>query len=667
MPRFKDPESGKFISQSEAERRGIQPSIGLNFGESFEQYVNEVAQNENMKPQEVAENILSQEFMIVSFDEATGKASLQFYNDGSAQKAVDAQMKTPEGLAALYKDLRENFAPIAAGVEYHKTFLVGSGFEVITDDPSDKHKLEMRDEIRNFSSKVYFDYYRRGLDKILYILADDLLTYGAIGAEIIYEKDFDFEDFQVQDESSNKMRVQLVQEVTSSQWRKLKGISRLKILDRAYSRLTPVLDEESIEFLYWKLDNKKGESFADSMKREAGLLPNKANDEEDVIKLLPWQVFYIAWNTRGSSLEGQSIIRPVLTLATQVRAILKAVGKGFERWADRKFFFVCGNDKRPWNKQAIANFMKYLSMMIKNKWTGLPVPQGFDVKEIGGDVFEGTDILNYLIGLICAGMNYPRDFLEYGRTNAGDKAWLAWQVKYGSNQRQLRRDIELQLFQKHLWCKFGKTYKVPKQGTPEKKREKADIYIPKIVWHAEGRWQKAEELKSLISTLNVANPIGPELKLAVEMKLAELMGFGEIEFPSFGDIRREMKRQQKLEETMMEEELKLKKRQMAGVSKRIAPTGQNQKSPPPVGSTRNPKTLKKGMPDKSKKFTESVETEESVEEPIQIQRVEVEVIQPEASETGKKLLEKKLKNEEKKKQILEKLDKEIKDGEGGDE
>ena len=248
-----------------------------------------------------------------------------------------------------------------------------------------------------------------------------------------------------------------------------------------------------------------------------------------------------------------------------VRKILKALGIGFERWADRKYFFICGTDKRPWNKQAIKNFLHYLGLMIKNKWTGVPVPQGFDVKEIGGDIFEGTDLLNYLISLICAGMNYPRDFLEYGRASSGEKSWLAWQVKYGSNQRQLRRDIEHQLFQKNIWCKYGRTYRKPVQHVEPRNRPKLDVYIPKIIWNAEGRWQRKEEMETLQKWLNVANPIGPEFKLSIEMRAAELLGFGEIEFPSFKEIRREMKRMAIQEELLMKKQLEgqLQKRQDA--------------------------------------------------------------------------------------------------------
>jgi len=595
--RYQDPETKKFISKEEAEKRGIKPLSSLPIAD-FEENCKAIAKKEGITEQEAAERILNQPYMIIEFDESMGTANLRFYQEA---RDTPVEKMTDDELYEQYKYLRENFPPVSAGIEYHKAFLCGSGLNVIVDDPSDKHKIDMRDRINLFNSKIYFDYYRKGLDRILWILSDDVLTFGVAASEILYETPINFEDFAEQfDDDSWKVR--LVQEVKISEWKALKGILRLKVIEKAKSRLTPHVNQDG-EIIYWGFDEKVSE---ETVSEEIAKKVGRVKKTQDTgIKLLPWQVFWLSWNTRGTNLKGESIIRPVLEIALQVKKILKAVGLGFDRWADRKYFFVCGSEKRPWNKQAIHNFIQYLGLMIKNKWTGLPVPQGFDVKEIGGTVFEGTDIINYLIGLICSGMNYPRDFLEYGRTRAGDKAWLAWQVKYGANQRQLRRDIEHQLFQKHLWCQIGKTYKEAKQGVSPEDRETKDIYVPKIVWNAEGRWQMAEELKTLQGWLNVANPIGAEMKLAIEKRASEILGFGEIEFPSFQDIRREMKqwaRQQEI--ALQEKEVRLQKRQEKGVSRKPAPTGQQKKAPPPTGGTRKPATVKPAQ-----KVEESKETE----------------------------------------------------------
>lgn len=611
MPKYQDPKTGKFISEAEARERGIEAVGGIKYHEAIDDYFKKQAKESGKTEKQIAEELLSQQFAVVEFDEATGTACLKLHSFGTATKLSDMSCAK---LAAEYKDLREHFPPVSAGIEYHKTFLCGSGFEVECDDPADKHKLQMRDEIRKWCRETYFDYYRRGVDKILYMVSDDLLTHGVVGSEIIYGRNIEFEEFATKKPTKDGYvwDVRLVQEVKNSEWKSFKGIKRLKILDNIKCRIKPVVDTQSIEFLYWLLDPKTDSSIADEVRQSVGL--SKETDEE-AKKLLPWQVFWLSWNTRGTNLKGESIIRPVLEISRMVRKILISLGQGFERWANRKYFFVCGTDKRPWNKQAIKSFLKYLELMVKHKWTGVPVPQGFDIKEIGGDVFEGTELLNYLIGLICAGMNYPLDFLESGRTREGDNSWLAWQVKYGANQRQLRRDIEHQLFQKHLWCKYGRTYKKPVQNVKPKKRKKVDIYIPKIIWNAEGRWQRKEEMETLQKWLNVANPIGAEFKLALEMRAAELLGFGEIQFPSFNEIRREMKRMAKQDELMLKEQLK--KRQIGGVSIKPAPTGKDKKPPPKAGRSRHPKLKKKGMPSKSfGESTEFSEMKESIEDAV---------------------------------------------------
>lgn len=634
MPKIKDPETGKFISKEEAEKRGLDK--GLTFNESFAVYCKDAAKREGCTPQEYAANLLNQEFMVVEFSEATGKASLSIFPAATGTAIKD--MPTDK-LLAEYKDLRENFAPVSAGIEYHKTFLCGSGLNIICNDPRDKHKIQMRDECRELARKIYMDYYRVGLDKLLFILSDPALTYGASAAIIAYKgevkKKIEFMDFTTVESVGTKQyyRTRLP---SDKEWKSFKGMSRLKIIDDAVSRLIPVFHERTQEFQYWLLDSKKAKSQEQAIAEKVGV---KAKEEG--IKLLPFQVLWLSWNTHNANIRGESIIRPALEIARLVRRIQKAVGKGFDRWAEKKYFFVCGTEKRPWNKQALRKFLKYLQLMIKHHWTGIPVPQGFKVEEIGGEVFEGTNIIGHLIDMICAAMNYPRDFLERGRSRAGDKAWLAWQVKYGSNQRLLRRDIEHQLFEKHLWCTFGKTYRVKKQNTEPRKREKRDTYVPKIIWNAEGRWQKKEEIETLLSALNVANPIGPEEKLAIERRLAELFGFGDIEFPSFDAIRKEIRLENKLrlmilqnqidqaklgpvdveEKGELSEEEKQKRRLEGGVSlqktKTGEPTGKGKSKD--LGKTRKPKTKKKGMPPKFGEGTEEsvkLSVRENVEESV---------------------------------------------------
>jgi len=488
----------------------------FTFEENVADWGKKRAKELEMTEQEFWESTMGEsDFALVEFDEATGKASLKLFSEQLVTKDEDEK---PEKILQEYQELRENFAPVSAGVEYHKNFMVGSGFDIMIDEPKDKHQQQMKEEIIKLTGDIYQDYYNRGLDKILFVMIDTALTTGAAAAEVVYAKEGEpnFSDYITKEDDEVKLQMP-----TIAQWKSFGGIKRLKIIKDAITRLKPIFDNKSYEILYWTLDEVKGTT----------ITPDKEKKEPQ--KFLPWQIFWLSWNTRETELVGESIIRPVRTIAKIVKSINESVGEGFHRWANRKYFFVLGTEKRPWSNISKANFLKLLEQMARKNWTGIPVPQGFDVKEIGGQIFQGRDVLDHFISMIAAGMTYPRDFLEFGRTRAGDKAWLAWQVKYGSAQRQIRRAIEQQLFEKHLWCLVGQTYDVPKQGVPEKERETHPIFIPKMRWRAEGRWQQAEELKSLQGWLNVANPVGPEFKLAIEKRAAELLGLGEIEFPCY--------------------------------------------------------------------------------------------------------------------------------------
>jgi len=551
-------------------------------------YIKGEAERMGKSETEVLEDILTGGFAIVSFEETTGKASLEF-KSWKWDAPVSEKTKDKPKILEEYRRLRESFPPVTAGINFHKKFATGGGLRVQVGDPRDEHQQETREKVNEFNRDIYQDWYTRGLDRILNILVDEALTVGGAGAEIVYEKEFAFADFVVKEETipnpdapDKPIKIITTRTPTSAEWKSFKSIKKLKIIDKAVERLTPHRHPLTWEILYWTLDEVVADSevtYSDKKKKEPK-------------KYLPWQIFWLSWNTRGIDLIGNSIIKPVLTIAKLVEEIQVALAKGFRRWANKKYFFICGSDKRPWGKAHQREFMTALATMIKNNWSGIPVPQGFDVKEIGGDVFDSRNLLDYLTGQICTGMTYPRDFLEQGRTRASDKAWLAWQVTYGEAQLQIRRAIENQLWEKHLWCLYGQLRSIPKQGVKKRKREKLPTYVPKIEWRSESKWHMTERLNMDVQVLNVANPVGPQLKLAVEKDIARTMGWGDVILPSFTELEKELK---KLEAKILEEEKKpptqeerLKSRLEGGVSNIKA--GAKQK-PPPTGGTRQPNIL----------------------------------------------------------------------------
>lgn len=492
-------------------------------------FIHEKSQELGVPAESIVNEILSNKFAVIEFNETSGRASLVYNWGANASGAVGEVAKESEDLIKEYRDLRENFAPVSAGVEWHRDFTSGGGFVIHVDDIKDEYKNKMADEIREWCANVYQDEFMFGLDSILDVMIDIAITDGVDAAEIVYEEEVNFADYFKEFEDvevivNGSKKTVKVPVFNEPNWKTdLKKITRLKVIEDTYTRLRPYRHPLSGEVLYFTLDEKIGKddlyNFANVNKRE-------------IIKFLPWEMFWMSWNPRGTNMKGMSQIKSVYQVAKFVKAIQTAVGVGFNRWANKKYFFVCGTDKRPWGKKHFDEFMKSMERMLKNNWVGIPVPAGFDVKEIGGEqsVFEGKDLLSFLTGMICAGMQYPRDFLETGRTQASDKSWLAWTVRYGRSQQLIKRAIENQLFKRHLWCKFGKTHKLSKKGKKVDEQEDVPNYIPRLMWKAEGQWLKDAKLKSLKSMLDAANPVDPVLKLAVEMEMAQTIGVGDLDW-----------------------------------------------------------------------------------------------------------------------------------------
>jgi len=456
--------------------------------------------------------------------------------------------KTPYNSATLkaFRDLRDNFPPIAAGVEWHRDFTLGGGHTVQTDDPKDTYKEEIREEVQRFEREVYQDTYTMGMDKILDVMGDIALTEGCSVAEVCYEMTdetpevvFDdyvesYEEIELPAKAGGKPTVIRVPVVIEPDWKQdLKGIQRLKIIEDASSRMRVYRYPRSGEILFVTLDEKTG-----GVSQPQSYWEMSRQKQNKIIKYHPWELFWLSWNQRGTNMKGVSVIQAVYNIAKLVKEIYTAAGKGLKRWADRKYFFVCGTERRPWTKESQRNFLKAMEQMIKNNYVGIPVPNGFEIKNIGGEaaVFEGKNLLDHLLGMIATGMQYPRDFLETGKTQAGDKAWLAWRVRYGRNQLQIRRAVEQQLWQRHIWCKFGKTHRIKKKGVKPSEQERKPIYVPKLEWRSEGKWHKEKEIEMLTNIQNWANPADPPLKLGVEKRIADILGMGDLDWANYDKI-----------------------------------------------------------------------------------------------------------------------------------
>ena len=557
--------------------------------EDFAKYLEETSKKTGKPIDETIKGILANSELVVLDETTLGRGKVQLKNISLWKDVLGflgtKTEKKEEKLRKIYKDLRENFAPVSAGIEFHN-FFTTTDFEPAIDDPDDKHQVEMKEAIEKFNREIFQDDYIVGLRKIMQIINDLSLTYGSAAAEIIYEHsdDFNFEDFaevvKRRDPKTGK-ETEVVLEVREPDWKQLGGIVRLKIIDEADIRMEAVRDPVSYEVLYWVVDKGK---------------PSE-------VKLHTWQVFWLPTDIEGTNLFGRSIIRPVVEIAQILRELYKVIGINAKKWANKRYFFVTGSEKRPWSKIHIQNFLKDVDKMVKENKTGIPVPAGFDVKEVGGELFTADSVLDALLNLICSGMKYPKEFL-FGRKETENR-WIAWNVTYSHRQEDIAEAIRQQLWKRHLWCLYGKQYRVPKQGVPPEQQERKPIYIPKLRWKEKGKWAKQTELDLLAKLLNVANPVSPELKNAIEWRIKDIMGFGEIGLPTTEELKRMMEQAEKEEkekkkgkkeigEKVPPDEEKLKKRLEKGVSKAKKETGkESQKGKArPMGGTRIPKERK---------------------------------------------------------------------------
>lgn len=513
------------------------------------------ARTEDIPVDKVIENMLSDGFFMTFFDVGESVVKLKYIDPWSGVQTHMDEVgedgeETPANLA-VYRRLREEFPPVTAGVDYSKSFTSGSGFDVKIDDPTDQHQQMTRDTINTLNREIFMDDLTIGLKTILDIVIDDTFTDGVGAAEIVYdnwdEEGMKFIDWATPTPNPEKGSPKWTPKVMEdSDWKKLGGVKQLKIIANSYTRLKPYRDPKTWQILYFTVDE------------------GKEQEEGDVVKLLPWQVLWLSWNRRRSSLKGISMIRPVVKTALLLESIMTNLGVSFSRWADKKYFFILGDARsgRSWAPENIRNFLNDFGEMAKNNKSGIPVPAGFDVKTIGGEVYDGGAIIGNLISMICGGMKYPRTFLEQGKTQEGDKAWMAWLVAYGRYQSQLKESIQHQLWKRHLYCKYGMKRTIPKQGVPSEKQEIENIYVPRMEWSSEGRWHRETKLTMLKDWLNTANPVTPIFKIGIEEDAAITLGYTEL---IFEDVRKEVLKQAKIGSTETEIDLLLAQMKLEAV------------------------------------------------------------------------------------------------------
>jgi len=548
-----------------SKKKEQEPTVPVS--RSFKEYLDAVSKKTGRSNAQVIEDYVSSKLPIFIMEESIGQTQLKLVNQLTAVLTGEKKPATVKRIKE-YRKLADTFAPVSAGIENTMTFTIGGGFESYVEDPENKVMIRNKEEIDRLNASIYQDYYNRGLDRLFLLQFRPTLIDGFGAAEIVYEEEMKFLDYVTGSEEktdvSGKIIVDFEVDHDAIKWREHKGIQRLKMIDDAVFRLEPIRDNKSFEVKYWILD--KG--------------------QETQTFLLPQQLFILNWNVDGTHLIGKGMIGSVAVIAILLQEILNAIGINFRRWGNKRYFLIMGTPERPFSPTHIQNLLKDTKEMVTKNKMAVAAPAGFDYKEIGGEIFEGRDIIDTMLGIIAAGMGFPKEFLESPRTSASDKSWLAWLVKNGKNQRQLKRAVEQQLWEKHLWCLYGKETRLSKKGVPVDQQKRVPQYVPKMRWKRATLQSTEERIKMLVSLLNTANPITVGVKLAVEKELAKTLGFDDIKFPTQEELEKALEKQQR------EQEAEAKKRALGGVSTEISPTGKPQKPQKSVGGTRVSKSQK---------------------------------------------------------------------------
>lgn len=501
-------------------------------------YITEMAEKSGMtEKQYIEKHFLADGFAIYIQEseksDSSGTVKLKYVNSWSAE-SKPADIKE-------FRRLRENSPTISRAVDFVKDFLLGSGPSVKIDDPSNKSQVEYKEEIEQLLENIRQDRYTQGLSLILEVMVEEALVTGSSAAEIVYETNVNFMDYATEsiviDEEGHRT---YQYETKEPEWKtsELGGITRLKLIDSAIQRLK-LYRKENWEASFWSVDEETPDTpetlsqIAMSGAKKNNKKKKEKKELNEVVKLHPWQVFWLSINRRSWSEKSKSIIEPVAGLAQILEKIEQAIGEGLYRAGNKKYFIVTGSEKRQWGDTLILNVMKKINEIgaDPNK-VAIPVPSGFDIKEMGGQVFEGTEIVDHFVTMIADGMNLPKEVLTGVKGGQTERPWQASMVNQRRRQIILQNAIETQLFTPHIWCKFGK------EKTKQSGRSTKPTPIPKVKWLHEDRMSVQEHLDMIYKILNVANPISQILKLEAEKDYANIMGY-EINFPTPEQVKKE--------------------------------------------------------------------------------------------------------------------------------
>jgi hypothetical protein len=564
--------------------------------DNFENYVTQEAERQHKNVKTVIEETFKDGYLMWSVEESAMSGGTI-----SQTAPVLTAWAMPQDANDVdeHRRLRKEFTPVARAVDYLRAMIMGNNLDVLIDDPEDKNKMDLKEELQEFMRTVYQDQYTTSLYSLLSIMLDEALTVGSSGAEMRYEEPVTFEDYVLSVQSSTlpvaKSNAGAKEYVffksKEPDWKDLKGIIQLKLLKNSAGRMKLYRDPRTWEANYWTLDEIASQGDTAMAVHQLTL---KADSGQSV-RFHPWQVFWLNINRREYDERGVSVIEPVKKTAVLLEKIMNSVGEGIYRAGNKKYFIVCGTEKRPWSKPHIRNVMQQIQEMGKRNWTNIPVPYGFDIKDIGGQVFEADAVTKNLLEIVAQGMHVPLSVMMPARQSPeGAKAQSDTSfLEIERMRHEFKQAVEQQLFKKQLWCKHGKTR--TKQGGAV-----GPMYVPELEQTTKGLQSPIERLDTIVKILNVANPVDPQIKLEIDREFAKILGYDMIKMKSQVELRKELEVLQKQKEeqdkmALEQTKLNIKNAKEQPQQPAGSPLGKAQGKPQPPSKEKQEKRLAGGV------------------------------------------------------------------------
>ena len=500
---------------------------------SFSEYVNSIKEQTGKSEKEIIDETFSNGFFTVNIEE-TG----QIYLDASQMFQDKTNTKDDKGVPiSEYIRLRKEFAPVSRCIDYIKEQLIGGGISLYVENPKNKHQMDTLERANNLIRNINQDILTRNLDSLLDIILDNALTTGLGCAEILYETPISFSDYAISNIERVDGKEVVNYDINQPDWKELKGVEKLHILENAHERIEPIRNAKSWEIEYF---NYKGSNVKNSMFSK--------NQNNNSIKLHTWQVFWLSPKRIGWDSKGESIIAPIYSTAIYLEKISKAVSEGIHRAGNKKYIMICGTAKAPWGTPYIRNALKQFEEASRKNWATIPVPAGFDIKEMGGEVFDGNDVMNYFKETISKSLGVPPQEL-------GIDSKVELKTNFSMMRNRISDAIQYQILEPHLYASFG-SKRVKQGGSSE------NIYIPKVRFKLEDLYELEEYIEKIFKPLlNIANPIDPVLKHKNQIIFCEKMGWYDTikEMQSLEEKRKEVDEENEIKKELAELDLEVKK------------------------------------------------------------------------------------------------------------